>query len=68
MTGVTLSYTTGNKRLRTHDIYLKRSYANNNDTKQPIGPKMPANLGFTPSPVLTSANTEETVPPIVPIR
>jgi hypothetical protein len=65
MSGVELISPVGKNR-KSQTIFLKRAYyapekskQNNNNSK----------LGFTPSPIVTSANTgDEMVPPIVPVR
>jgi hypothetical protein len=69
MNGVTLSYFTGRKKPIQHNVFLKRTYhvpeKPNNQTNNNINPF------FTPSPVITGANTaggNDMVPPIVPVR
>ncbi|MCC2624346.1 MAG: hypothetical protein K0R14_219 [Burkholderiales bacterium] len=63
MTGVELSYSAGAKSRAQH-VFLKRAYYAPEKPKQSNG----VNLGFTPSPVITNANSGEMVPPIVPVR
>ena len=69
MNGVTISYFTGRKRLVQHDLFLRRTYYV--DDKPTSQSNNAANPFFTPSPVVTGANTasvNDMVPPIVPVR
>ncbi|MCE3268528.1 MAG: hypothetical protein K0R49_780 [Burkholderiales bacterium] len=61
MSGVELSSLTGK---RHQHIFLNRAYY------APEKPKQGGNnsFGFAPSPIVTSANSNEMVPPIVPVR
>lgn len=67
MTGVTLSENLKNKKHpSTNVIFLKRVYASNN--KKHVNSVNKNNTFFTPSPVITSANSSsDYVPPIVPL-
>lgn len=67
MNGVQLSYMTGHKHIKTHNIYLKRVYATSEKSKNHSGTSG-GNPFFTPSPVVTNANSlsdNDMVPPII---
>lgn len=65
MSGVELSYLAGGKGKSQH-VFLNRAYY------APEKPKQSSSLsmGFTPSPIITNANgnSNEMVPPIVPVK
>ena len=66
MTGVRLSYWTGKKKIKQHNIFLKRAYYSAEKSKtQAMSNNSPF---YNPSPIITGANTSnqnEIVPPIL---
>ena len=70
MSGVELSYDTFRKSKKiTHRTFLKRAYSSPDGTKNQITQSR-TNI-FTPSPILTGANTSEAneiIPPISPYK
>lgn len=70
MTGVTIGEEVGNKKHKhMKTLFLKRVYASNNSNSKPGHFANKSNPYFTPSPIVTGANSKsDYVPPIIPLN